>query len=775
VNPRLRILLTAALLLVGASLLLGLLNHAKFSSTFENRSRDREAITARDAAQALEAHLALGLSLSDSPALRGLLERVRAQDPLILAVTVLNERGGPAVASGRSQPALRDSMLATAARDGVHYARSGELAVLGIELANAFDVRAGWIVIEYSLAGARQSTADAFSSLWPAGLAACGVALLFLVILGWKMAARAASGDEGANRPLTLLVTGLLVAIQLVFAWGSYSALSRINSQDSPELAATLARTLEPTLERALGNGIALTELRGVEAWLAGALSAGPEFAGLSLLDASGKTLFQSAVPERSAGLIREYDLPIRQAGVVTGSIRVQLDAGAMQERGRQLVIEFLIILMAGALLINEILKVVTTPAPKRNEPTLGALRLPLFLFFLGSELPRSFLPSWSRDLAERAQAGTGQGDLFEVFVSPLVSLPPTVLASVPISLFLLSVALSSPIAGRYCAKWGPRRLFVAGIGLALAGHLLAMFADSLAMLVLARIVAGASFGAVSLAAFDYIGRITTSRAVGMAIYLTALVSAGVAGAGIGALIVDRAGIAFVFAFGMLCSVLGWLSLVRFPHLALREQLKRPLLASLGKLLATPRFLRLVVLVAMPLQIVQQGLIFYWVPLALQGLGERTSLVGLAMMGHFLMVLLLNAPLARMADRNNSHDRLIAGGVGIAGLTALAAGTVFGPVAIVAGVVLTGIGWALAFPSAGAVALRLSQNELSSVDPAVTIGVYRSIDRVCAMLAPLVVGSLIFVFDFHRSALILAAILLACALMQWLFSGSKNK
>jgi len=101
-----RLLLACGLLLAAATGLLLALNHGKFSSTFESRLKHRVAITAHDAARTLDGQMALGIQLSDTPALRGLLERSKQADPAIEALAILDQRGLNVVSVGTITPAL---------------------------------------------------------------------------------------------------------------------------------------------------------------------------------------------------------------------------------------------------------------------------------------------------------------------------------------------------------------------------------------------------------------------------------------------------------------------------------------------------------------------------------------------------------------------------------------------------------------------------------------------------------------------------------------------
>jgi predicted MFS family arabinose efflux permease len=776
-TPRARQLLACALLLIAAVGMLMILNYAKFASTFEHRTRDRHGIVVGNLADALEAQLVLGLTNMNTPALRELFERGKTHDSSILAIAVLDVRGSPSVVIGRGKIELWRTARAKQAQKGKPgYAKEGNSAAVAAPLRNAFNVDAGWLVLEYQMADTYEQTSRAFSSLWPAGLLSLSGVLVLLALLGRKLVAGEINDDVRDGRRLTVLVTLLLLLVQCVFAWNTYQAFNRIASDNAPLLAIALAQGVKPGLDRALNYGIPLDELKGVEEWLSTNLSAAPEFKAITILDDANHALFTARSTENSTqSPLVAYDFFLQKEGLDVGKLQVSLDLQALAERSRQLAIEFITLLLIGAILSYEILRAIRT-SNGGDTPTdqLSRLRLPLFFFFLSSELPRSFLPMWSNELASRLLPAHWRDSFLDAWFAPLSQLPETVLAATPISAYLLSMALASPFAGKFCARHGSRRLLLLSIALALAGHLVALMADSLLILCLARIIAGLSFGSASVAALDYIGRQPGRKAGGMALYLAALVAAGICGTGLGALIVDRAGIPLVFTFGLGCGLVAALALKGMPLLPSKGYVAHSLRGSVLQLLSKPSFLRLIVFVTLPMQIIQQGLLFYWAPLALTALGERTSFVGLAMMGYFLMVLLLNGPSARLADRTDSHHRMVLTGLVLAAVASLVGGLFHNPLAIAAVILAIGVAWATSFASQGALALRLSHSELGGIDPAIVIGVYRTIERTGAMMAPILVALLIATFGYAHSGLIMGGILLVCALAHGLISTRTN-
>ncbi|MEO7031157.1 MAG: hypothetical protein ABI351_01945, partial [Herbaspirillum sp.] len=408
-----QLLVTGALLLIIAVGVLLFLNHAKFASTLEQREFDRQMLLVNDLTNTLEAQLALGVALVDTPAQRALLTRARTQDKRVHAIAILDTTGNPQVISGRGTPALwRSARLSYQDETDKsqlhvpHRAKHANVAAITVTLNDSFDLPAGWLALEYSLTDSQQQTTRAFGKLWPAAILSLALALALLVWLVPLILRHDAARPDRANRRAALCVAGLLTLVQCSVAWNAYHAFTDVARTDAPLLAATLARTLTPDLERAIKHGIPLEHLRDVNDWLQPALDANSEFASLAISDHANRTLFQVSRDgtTNSNNSISKYRFPILSQQTEVGTLIVGLDLQRQAERTHQLAMEFATLLIIGLLLSLELLHGIGTRSIQiertDNQDTLAHLRLPLFLFFIGSELPRAFMPMWSKQLA---------------------------------------------------------------------------------------------------------------------------------------------------------------------------------------------------------------------------------------------------------------------------------------------------------------------------------------------------------------------------------------
>lgn len=767
-----------ALLLVLAVAFLLFLNHAKFSTALAQREQLRQTLVAEDLSEVLESHLALGLTLENMPALRTLLDRRRAQDARLHAVAVLDMQGQTLIVSGQDKPALWRAALRRTNR----HASENDQAAIATPLQNSLGQNTAWLILDYDLSETRQQTAQAFAGLWPQALLALSGALVALFTLLPRLAQRHANPPARSVRQIGFLVVSLLLAVQVLISWSAYRAFSQVSRDDAPLLANTLANTLVPPIERGLAHGMPLTQLRGVTEWLQPALKSSQEFAALTIQDPQGQALFTVHPKDRAAVTAPiDYPFPIKLNGAIAGTLVVGLDPRWLIERTQKRVLEFATLLVIGGLLSMELLYGLKSRIePDAEKVALTRLRLPLVLFFIGSELPRAFLPMWSKDLTHQVLPQAWEGTLAARLLVPVFDiLPQAVRMTLPIAIFLLAGALMSAVAGRYSARYGPKQLFKLGLALAACGHVLAWMSESLLSLSLARIFAGMSFGCISVAAFAHIrnaGGADSAKGGGMALYLSAYVTAAICGAGLGSLLEEWADTPAVFAFGLLCIGLCALTLRYLPQLHISSASTALKTGLVLKLLCQRPFVRLLLLMGLPMQIVQQGVLFYWVPLALAASGESTSIIGLMMMSYSGLVLLLNAATAHWADRNGQHVLLVVLGLALAGLAALLSGIFYTPLMIGFSIGLIGVAWAAIFPAQGVLVLNLGELQLLGVAPPEAIGLYRMVERVGSMLSPLLVALLINQLDYAGAAKTLGILLLLCTLVQaWVLRKGKNQ
>jgi len=383
-------------------------------------------------------------------------------------------------------------------------------------------------------------------------------------------------------------------------------------------------------------------------------------------------------------------------------------------------------------------------------------VRMPLFLFFFATELSRSFLPMFARDLYQ-----------------PLPGISYEVAIALPIALYLFLVAILTPLAAALAGRMGSRQLFLLGLVPTTVGLLMTAFADGLGALILWRCINAVGFALTTIAALDYIARAAgrSRRAEGMAIYTAAFVTAGLCGTSIGGILAERLGYHATFIVAAAVTLLSALMLL----INLRERGMsatgggiRLRLADFVLVLRHRGFQLLIVIAAIPTQLLTTGYLFYAAPMLLDEKGYSTSAIGQVMMVYFIIMILFGVPTARFADRVGRYRLFAGGGLLLAGFAALlpsiAEGASYYALWIGLSMALVGLAHAACIPAQGAILLQEAEH-LGGERRTAAISAYRVLERIGSVLGPLLAATLAAIYGYSWTIALLGLYVLACGML----------
>ena len=378
------------------------------------------------------------------------------------------------------------------------------------------------------------------------------------------------------------------------------------------------------------------------------------------------------------------------------------------------------------------------TAGPLENfgiKASITDVRLPLFVFVMAEEMQKSFLPLYIRSLE-----------------TTVTWLSPQIMISVPISAYMLTLALATPIAGSWSDQYGPRRIFLAGLIVAIGGFLGAAAAGSVLQLVGARALAAVGYGMCTIAAQGFIVQVTTraDRTQGISVFVTVLMSASICGTAIGGILADRVGYRAVFVCAAaLCLIAGALALRMMAKTEAPETAARRFrLGDLRIALRNPRFLALVMFAAIPNKIVLTGFLFYAVPLYLAGLNISEADTGRVMILYSLVIVFLGPWVSRLADQRGYGWSLVFAGTLLSGL---AMGLLWfrADVYGVAGaVLLVAIAHAISISPQIALVPEICGRDIEEVGQTTVLGVLRMLERGGSVIGPLLVAGLAYRFGY---------------------------
>ena len=388
------------------------------------------------------------------------------------------------------------------------------------------------------------------------------------------------------------------------------------------------------------------------------------------------------------------------------------------------------------------------------------AVRAPLFVFMLAEELTRPFLPGHVRALARAAQ---GEG--------ALAGLDPSFVAALPMMAFLAVVAACQPLLGGVTERLGRRRAMMLGGAVGLAGYAASAFVEGLAPFAALRALTGFGFAMVFVGAQGYVIDATApaQRSSGMAVFISAILVAGVCGPPIGGILTDRIGVSGTFLvaglFAGLSLLLAWLVMpesgpVRAAGPAIRWR-------EFGRVIASPSLAALFFLCAMPAKIILVAFCFFLVPLQMEALGASQSATGRMLMIYPIVMVLLVPTCAKLADRWRARAAFVAVGGLLAGASAfaLAGGGDEDPARIALMLLGLGLGQALSIAALSGLVGDYGRRHAGEVTEGSVYGIFRLVERTGNALGPPVAGALLGLYGFADAAMIVGGAAMACALV----------
>ncbi|WP_247871982.1 MFS transporter [Azospirillum sp. TSO35-2] len=394
-----------------------------------------------------------------------------------------------------------------------------------------------------------------------------------------------------------------------------------------------------------------------------------------------------------------------------------------------------------------------TTAAP--TPLNLVFLRLPVFLFCLSEELSRPFLPAYAKS-----------------FAGEVPWLTPDMVVSLPITLFMLVWALSQPGGARFSERWGRARSFTIGALLAAASLALTAGAGSLFELMLWRCLTALGYGLVLITAQGIVIDHTTprNRATGMAMFIGALLAAGVCGPVGGGIIADQVGFRATFLLGAALALGAGLSvsllLLRGRGTAAGPTAARPALGAALPLFRDARFSALMLLSAIPTKIASTAFLFCLVPLLLTADGASKAEVGRVQMMYFVAFILVSPLAATLSDRWQARRGFIAaGGLGTLAscLPIVATQALWGPPLAIA---LFGLAQALVGAPQLTLVSQIARD--GGLPETAAIGWYRLIERLGGALGPVTAMAVAVATSYREAMLGIGLLCGASALLFWI-------
>ncbi len=355
------------------------------------------------------------------------------------------------------------------------------------------------------------------------------------------------------------------------------------------------------------------------------------------------------------------------------------------------------------------------------------------------------------------------------------IEIPVHLVVSLPITIFMLVVALSQPVLGNWSERIGRRRAFLAGAALGCAAHFLSAMATSFVILLALRAAAGLAWAVTFVAAqgfvIDHTDRNTRTR--GLAVFVGIIMAASICGPSIGGILADGLGPRWTFAIGgalaLAATLLAWRDLPRTPDTQAAPRATH--LRDYAAALANPRFALLLGFAAIPAKVILIAYLFFLLPLYVADAGHNAAMAGRIIMLYSVMTVLLVPVTTELIERiqrlrgTRPHAAFVAGGLALSGIGGLLMLLPTGLASAVALVVLLGIAQAMSIAPQASMVADVSGVYAKRVGESTIYGVYRLVERLGNAAGPIIAAFLLQSAGFETAFAAIGAAVLACAVI----------
>jgi predicted MFS family arabinose efflux permease len=280
---------------------------------------------------------------------------------------------------------------------------------------------------------------------------------------------------------------------------------------------------------------------------------------------------------------------------------------------------------------------------------------------------------------------------------------------------------------------------FALGGAVAAAGYVLGAYTDDLLLFTVSRLLSAVGFSLVFVSAQGQVIDASTSRdrASSLAIFIRAILVAGLCGPPLGGMLADRWGIRATL---LICAVLSLLAMLAATLTLPRRKAETAVgvdfgLADLRDAWRTPGVRGMLLGCAFPAKLILTGLCFYLVPLGLQKQGYSSAEIGRLLMIYPLMMVLAVPGFAVLADRLGQRRQFVITGALVAGACTVIMMFSTAPWWVAIMLLLLGIGQAMSITPQSAMMADLASN-LNGKQVASVMGLFRLIERSGSAVGP---------------------------------------
>ncbi|GAK54646.1 transporter major facilitator superfamily MFS_1 [Candidatus Moduliflexus flocculans] len=548
---------------------------------------------------------------------------------------------------------------------------------------------------------------------------------------------------------------------------------------------ATIAELLKDNIDNLLKIGLPLNRLKKVEVLLRDIARNIPECQEIKITNMTGELQYLATkdqiasivdphfIPERLdlEHLPLHYQIPLVGRDVSPEGLAVfMINLPLIDTKNRELMVDSLTVIAISLLLSFEILlsffitidQGIQSEAEIQTSNNYELIRPIAFMFYFADAIPMSFLPLFIRTMYEKQP-------------NSILGLSKDVILGLPISAYWLAVAIFLPLAGWLLGKFPVRRIMWLSASFTVLGFIASAFATNLLQLTIFRMIAGMGYGGMVISGQTFVVRNTRleNRTTGFGHLMAGYYSGTICAAAIGGIMANRLGFRVTLLIAAATVVFFLLFILFNLKKEPRREVATPEVKHVSffkslRILKNRSFVAALLFESIPAQIAFIGFIFYACPLYLDSIGVSQSNIGRFLTGFGLSVIFLGPIISRLADKwNNERIFMILGNLLIGAV--LASFFFFGSLsAVIISLVTIGIGSAL-ISSTESSYITLAK-EVNEIGEANVISVFRTLERIGYISAPIIAGTLIGYLGYARSITAIGMLNIVGILLFTLFS-----
>lgn len=749
----------AGLLLLTVIFLFGL-DQAKLHSLFEERVAAENNLIAGYLASAIENQASIGLTPELSAGTQGILDRTMALHDDIQGIAI-SDGDAVFVSTGVVQSKLLTRSIQYKKSSYKKSVRDGELGVASRKL----DLQMGvdtWVSVVYTLDDAREQSYVVFKKSLPTLIMSLILAMSILLIVLPYIVRNGRDHPDVLARQVAYVLGGLLLAVHFNVGFATYKTYQAIGNEYAEKIANISGLEIKSSFERSMKIGIPLHQTVGVDRWLSNEFSDATRGIRSIRVFGVGGVFVGDYVNEGVRG-IGPFSYPLKNGSDVVGVIAMEVNEDHVSNHSSLLYIEFMMLFIVGLILIYECF----VAFMKRNDMTrnpVADLRLSVFFFVFGVELGRPAMPLIAMQFQESAPDEQSMALQLLAAVVEWTGLRPEMLMAVmPMWVSIALVAISSPFWGYIGSRLGTKLVFYAAGCFGVASMFQGLMVDDALDLIQVRVLSGIAFAAISVAALAALAEDGKWSGEGISQYFTTYVSAAMCGLGVGSLVTERISYSATFGIGLFCMIIAMMFVKWIPNeklLIASTDVKPPIRVAFMSLFKNTNLMMLFFMIVVPLNVVQQGVMYVWLPIELTQNGESLVVVGIGFMAYMASAYSTSLIVSMRGGLENRSAIYVILGQLIAAIGMVAGyfnSDLLGTVLMSS---LLGCSWSLTFSSLSAIGLNSGRDILhEGLGFAYIAGVYRGAERLALLFSPVVLLILLSLSQ-NRSILIYSLVLL---------------